>query len=299
MNTFQLDCFLSVAETLNFARAAEEMSITQPAVTHQIHTLEAELNVKLFKRTTRTVALTSAGNIFLNDAKSILAISMRAKRRFENPPEQEMQMFSIGCHGFTHLFLLPEVLRQLAAVCPRVHPRLQVVPFKHLYRLLEEDVDVIIGFQEADSRKTPGTYRELSRIPISCICSPDSPLAAYKTVTAGILEKEKLVLNAPMKSPGHISQLQGQLMGSRSASSLYFCESAEAASVLVKAGFGVSVLPDLLIPQDPSIIRIPVEGLEPISFGMYYKTLKGNPLLKAFITIISRYFNSGGALNTL
>ena len=61
MNTFQLHCFLTVAEHLNFARAAQQLNVTQPAVTHQIRTLEAELNVKLFRRTTRTVNLTPAG----------------------------------------------------------------------------------------------------------------------------------------------------------------------------------------------------------------------------------------------
>ena len=44
--------FLAVAETLSFARAAESLHVTQPAVTQQIHSLEKELNVKLFKRTT-------------------------------------------------------------------------------------------------------------------------------------------------------------------------------------------------------------------------------------------------------
>lgn len=43
MNTFQLSCFLAVAEHLNFARAAEELHVTQPAVTQQIHSLEKEL----------------------------------------------------------------------------------------------------------------------------------------------------------------------------------------------------------------------------------------------------------------
>ena len=57
MNVFQMECFLAVAENLNFARAAEQLHVTQPAVTQQIHALERELNVKLFTRTTRTVHL--------------------------------------------------------------------------------------------------------------------------------------------------------------------------------------------------------------------------------------------------
>ena len=80
MNTMQLSCFLEVAETLSFARAAEKLHVTQPAVTQQIQSLEAELNVKLFRRTTRTVELTQAGLVFLGDAKTMYEISGKAKR---------------------------------------------------------------------------------------------------------------------------------------------------------------------------------------------------------------------------
>lgn len=80
MNIFQLSCFLAVAECLNFARAAERLHVTQPAVTQQIHSLEKELNVNLFVRTTRSVKLTEAGLAFLNDAKHMVAISERAKK---------------------------------------------------------------------------------------------------------------------------------------------------------------------------------------------------------------------------
>ena len=73
MNSTQLECFMQVAENLNFARAAEALHITQPSVTHQIHTLETELNVKLFHRTTRSVSLTQAGLSFFTDAKNILS----------------------------------------------------------------------------------------------------------------------------------------------------------------------------------------------------------------------------------
>lgn len=53
--------------------------------------------------------------------------------------------------------------------------------------------------------------------------------------------------------------------------------------MLVSAGFGVSVVPDLFLPDNTGISRIPVEELEPVSFGVYYKSLQGKPLLKAFI----------------
>lgn len=82
MNTIQLECFLAVSENLNFARAAEQLHITQPAVTHQIHSLETELNTRLFVRTTRSVELTPAGFAFISDASDILGRTRAAKARF-------------------------------------------------------------------------------------------------------------------------------------------------------------------------------------------------------------------------
>ena len=58
MNTQQLECFTTLAKTLNYAKTAEQLSLSQPAVSRQIQSLETELNAKLFNRTTRSVSLT-------------------------------------------------------------------------------------------------------------------------------------------------------------------------------------------------------------------------------------------------
>ena len=65
MNTTQLECFMTVANFLNFSRAAEVLRITQPAVSHQINTLEDELGVKLFHRNSKSVRLTREGYLFV------------------------------------------------------------------------------------------------------------------------------------------------------------------------------------------------------------------------------------------
>ena len=78
MNTTQLECFLEVANFLNFSRAAEHLRITQPAVSHQIKTLEDELGVALFRRTSKTVRLTQEGHLFLQYAEDILKLAGRS-----------------------------------------------------------------------------------------------------------------------------------------------------------------------------------------------------------------------------
>ena len=287
MNTFQLACFLAVAENLNFARAAEHLHVTQPAVTQQIHSLEKELNVKLFKRTTRSVRMTPEGMVFLHDARHMMAISERAKKRFENPYGQEIKTLSLGCYSYAQLFLLPTVLKKLACRYPDIHPRLSVVPFQHLYRLLEEDdVDAVIGFREPDSKKISANYREIVKVPVVCICPLDNPLSQRQFVSLDDLKNEKLVLFDPAKAQADAAQLQGQLMGGRAPSEFYFCESAEAVVILVEAGLGISILPDLFIPPDLAMARIPIEGVEPVSFGIYYKSVQGNAPLKELIQIM-------------
>ncbi len=293
MNTFQLSCFIAVAETLNFAKAAETLHVTQPAVTHQIQSLESELNTKLFRRSTRSVEITASGIAFLHDARSILAITDRARRRCLDPEGMNIQQFSIGCHSFTHLFALPDILRELSHLYANLHPTLRVVPFQYLYRLLgEEDVDAIIGFQEQNEKRVPGVYQELIKVPIVCLCTPDNPLCALGSVRMKDLSAQPLILHNPIRTPGTLTGLQAALIEGRSASDLYFCDIPESAIVLAKAGLGISILPNLLIPPDSGLVHLPlVDGvIREASFGVYYKGTKGNPVLKSFLALMQEHF---------
>ena len=110
MNTFQISCFLAVAEHLNFARAAEQLHVTQPAVTQQIHSLEKELGVSLFARTTRSVRLTQEGRLFLQDARQLFHLANRAKARFQNASTGGIQDLAVGCDSYPCLFALSGVL---------------------------------------------------------------------------------------------------------------------------------------------------------------------------------------------
>lgn len=293
MNTFQLDCFIQVAETLSFARAAERLNVTQPAVTHQIHSLEEELNVKLFRRTTRIVELTQEGFLFLEDARDILSISHRAKRRFTNPSAEEIRPFSVGCHSYTHLFLLSKALGQMAKEFPTLHPRLRVVSFPHLYRLLdEEEVDALVGFQD----KAPGVYRELLRSPIVLVCPQEHPLASRDKIQLSDLKEFPLILSGAGMAPSQVLQLQSRCMEGRPFSDFHFTESPESAIVLTKAGLGVSLLPDLLLPHDPSLARVPLQEDLSLSFGVYYKSLQSRPLLRSFLSALQDTIKKGSPL---
>ena len=77
---------MAVSNFLNFSRAAEQLRITQPAVSHQINTLEDELGVKLFYRTSKRVRLTQAGHLFSQYAREILSLSRMSQGPAEGGP---------------------------------------------------------------------------------------------------------------------------------------------------------------------------------------------------------------------
>ena len=116
MNTMQLECFLAVADNLSFARAAEQLHVTQPAITHQINSLENELQAKLVRRTTRIVELTPDGRTFLGYAKNILKATHFAKKRLSEHHQDYIQTFSIGCHNPSELNLISPALSNVSDV---------------------------------------------------------------------------------------------------------------------------------------------------------------------------------------
>ena len=123
MNTTQLECFLSVSNFLNFSRAAEQLGLTQPAVSHQINTLEDELGVKLFYRTSKRVRLTQQGYLFSQYAQEILSLTRASRARLKESQESSATRFGIGCRSFLELRLLYSVLPRLRAELGEVSAR--------------------------------------------------------------------------------------------------------------------------------------------------------------------------------
>lgn len=289
MNTYQLRCFLAVAEYLNFTKAAEHLHVTHPAVSQQIRNLEKELDTTLFERSTRSVKLTAAGHIFLGDARQMLEIAGRAKRRFSDPRHDTIEDLSLGTNNYPTLFRLTDTLATLRREHPMLHPRLHVIPFQHIFRRLDDgDLDAIIAFRE--TARNHATYKELTKAPLVCLCTSEHPLATAASVTLAQLRDTPLVSITPPHTSMAILSIQGSLMGERPSSDFYFCDSVEATTALVSAGYGIAVLPDLIAPEHAPLVQVPIIDAAPISFGIYYRSLAEKPLLAAFIQELSRSF---------
>lgn len=300
MNTFQLECFLAVASSLNFARAAEQMNVSQPTITHQIKALEDELNVRLFRRSTRLVEITEEGKGFILDAKSIIAIEAQAKMRLRSSSDKPIETISIGCGNYVQLAMLSDVLHQIKWDIPNLHPRLFVSPYEQLFSQLgTEQLDLLFGVYDQSSMKNGLKYKELLQSDIVCVCRNDHTFKERETVGLGDLTNEALIFCDPMSLTPDMAKLQYRLLDGREPTDIHFCSSSAASYVLARSGFGIALLPNLLIPNDPQIIKVRLDDAPKLSFGLFYKPSANDDLTKRFIGLAKAHFEKESSIEEL
>lgn len=292
MNIIQLRCFMSVAEYLSFARASEQLNMTQPAISHQIASLEKELDTKLFIRTTRTVRLTEEGKIFLSDAKKIVRIAFGAKSRIQHHAQESIQAFNVGIHSSMELHILITAFKNLTQSFPYISPNIKMLPEKSLRNALEtEDIQALLSYQIVESVSQPGIYVELCQCPLACVMLPDHPLSSRAKICLEDLENEYLILYETHKNPAAIAQLQTDIIEKHAPNRFTFTDNPSCALTLVLAGSGISIIPDSIPLRHPKLCYIPLEGWEAVSYGLYYHHLKEQPALKQFITELKEIFS--------
>ncbi|SHO49889.1 LysR family transcriptional regulator [Desulfopila aestuarii] len=120
MDTNTLQAFLAVADRGSFSLAAEQLFLTQPAVSKRIATLEEELAVKLFERLGRRVLLTEAGRTLLPKAKHIMREMEESRRLIANLSEDVRGTLQLATSHHIGLHRLPDILRDYSRQFPQV-----------------------------------------------------------------------------------------------------------------------------------------------------------------------------------
>ncbi len=277
---------MAVADILNFSRAAERLNITQPAVSHQIATLEDELGVKLFHRTSKTVRLTHEGYLFTQYAREILHLAGQSQARLKKSRDAQILRLGIGCHNGLELRLLKPVLEQLCQESPTLVPIPRLIPFSAMENLLEVgDIQVMLSFRENQLKQT--VYQELALVPIACVCRQDHPLARHRALTVEQLQRGgRMAVCRPPACPPALFALQNQIAPNCDPSQLFFCDNLEVVHTLVEAGLVFAILPDFSSARAPGLRYIPVAGFAPQSFGVACPAGRRSSLLRRFIALL-------------
>jgi DNA-binding transcriptional LysR family regulator len=121
--------FVTVAEHLHFGSAAQELFVSQPALSKQIRALESQLRVQLFDRDRRHVQLTAAGTALLPHAREVLADWRRAERELSTAAAASEATVVVGISTGLGRGLLPAVRARFAQAAPSAHLRIRQVPW--------------------------------------------------------------------------------------------------------------------------------------------------------------------------
>jgi DNA-binding transcriptional LysR family regulator len=122
LNLDQLRAFVEVVERGSFTRAAKELNLSQPAVTHQIHELERRFNVPLVERLGKRVYLTQAGEKLIEHARNLLEDDARACADMRRFGDGSLGRVRVGTSMTALMYVLPPILRQLKTD----HPQLEI-----------------------------------------------------------------------------------------------------------------------------------------------------------------------------
>lgn len=264
MNTIKptladLRAFVTVGELQSFAAAAKALHLSQPALSRRISHLENQLDVRLFDRTTRSVALTQLGQRFLGQVRSVIDGLDRSVIDLHDVAHLEAGDVTIGCVFSAVHHFLPAVIRSYREEHPHV-----------LVRIIEEGADEVLasvksgeadfalnytGMQDPEVEFTP-----LLKEPFVLACPVGHPLAKRRSV------RWEEIVNYPYALVSHASRnrvLIDQALAEVTPLPRPVCEFRHISTLIgfVDNGLGVAIVPQLTLPRQPaSIVGVRLEN---------------------------------------
>lgn len=253
MNTQQLECFATLAKTLNYAKAAEQLSMTQPAVSRQIKSLENEMGARLFQRTTRSVKLTQVGWQFLPDARQILAIYYRSREWMESFHKNERNLLQIGYADSHANRLISKILSPILAEQKNIVPELTLDQTDaNLRRLSLSQLDLVIGMKDAKFADEAINFVKLRDDGFVCIVSKAHELAREckkrrkKCVSSTDLWLHRQIIAIPPYLLKHTFSRGHHIIPVNDELDNMLCTTISEAYNLVLAGAGFALIPEHL-----------------------------------------------------
>lgn len=260
----RLQVFHAVAKNLSFTKAADALYMTQPAVTFQIKQLEEQFNTRLFERGHARIALTPAGELVLQYAEKILALSDEMEMRLLEMTGEMRGTLLVGASTTIAEFMLPRVLGEFNALYPQVRARLIVANSETIEnRIAEHTLDV--GLIEAPA-KTSGLASEICcDDELMVICAPDYPLAGLAEVTPQMLQEYEFISREPGSGTREVTDAYFRAAGvpPESLKTLMELGSPEALKGVVSTGLGYAIVSRAVFDKEQQLGTLAAIPLKP------------------------------------
>ena len=237
LENFRLKVFRTVAEHLNFRKAAEHLFLTQPAVTLQIKALEDDLGIRLFDRAGNRISLTPQGTVLLAYAKKIAALVSQAEQNLTAEDGKISGELSLGVSTTIAQYVLPHLLGAFLDEHPRVQFSLQSGNTGEIVRLLL-DGHVSIGLIEGPARDR-GIHTELFMQDELVLIVP--PAYESDSMSRAELLASSLLMREHGSGSRHVVEiaLEKNRLKLKSFMKVMNLDSTETIKSAVEAGLGV------------------------------------------------------------
>jgi DNA-binding transcriptional LysR family regulator len=193
IENFKLRVFRIVADSLNFRRAADELHLTQPAVTAQIKSLEESLGIALFDRIGRDISLTPAGMTLLQYVRKIEALTNEAVAALAPFGGQEGVELRIGASHTIAVYLLPGLLPQLLEEWPRLRIHIMSGSTNEVLHALTMH-QIGVGLIEAPAFRPELKIEVFAEDELTLIVRPNHRWAKKPMIKAAELVQEEILL---------------------------------------------------------------------------------------------------------
>jgi DNA-binding transcriptional LysR family regulator len=206
MELRHLRYFVVVAEEQNVTRAAERLRVSQPALSRQVHDLEEELGVELFRRTAKALALTEAGKVFLREARAVV---LRADQAVE-----AVRAAAVNCQGHLRVGyapsltakFLPQALRLFERSSPGVRVSLHDLSSEEcVQRLAARKLDLALTIEPSDAGARGLVFEKIAAHEVKCAVATSHPLARRRFVLLAQLKDEEFVIYAEEDYPEYVA----------------------------------------------------------------------------------------------
>ena len=196
MNTKQMDYIIETAKTLNLSRAAENLFISQPALSYQIKVIEEEVGFAIFDRVGKSIRLTPAGQQLVTSLQRISVDLQFAIEQAQNMGEIYTDSIKIGFASRSALYYLPQAIK----LFEQMHPDVQIVPEiqapnDSLTAFLHKELDLILLPKQEAQKLSNVVIHPLYISQIYLLCQQTDPLAQLDRVTAQDLAGRTLLVN--------------------------------------------------------------------------------------------------------
>jgi DNA-binding transcriptional LysR family regulator len=249
MRTEQLEYVAAVARLGSFRRAAEELHISQPALSETVRNLERELGVDIFQRGRSGASLTDDGRELLAHVAGVID-AVDGLRRAADVHHRSSRMVRVATVNAGTSPVLTPVIAAFRAAHPDTQVEVVGAQETEIHRGLREgslDLGLITALPDDDAPTGLESTRLVSGPAVVCM-RPDDPLVARETVTVDELLSAPLIV---MRAGYLMHRYLHRLLGERRPRVAYSTDGAEMGKLMVAEGLGVTLLPQFSVIGDP------------------------------------------------